>query len=143
MKNYSTRLIFISGLIGTLIHTLIVTFLVSYLAYPEMLHVMIDVSSGAEKEMLQSFVTDMQSFEPIVYFGFAIIAFEWLALFRIRKFENKMTPFWSSYLILGSLFAYFYFGGLEVFILLFLSGTLSLYKYFKFYRLLHFKNSEE
>ena len=143
MKNYSTILIFISGLIGTLIHTLIVIFLVSYLAYPEMLHVMIEVSSGTEKEMLQNFVVDMQSFEPIVYFGFAIIAFEWLALFRIRKYENKMTPFWSSYLLLGSLFAYFYFGGLEVFVLLFTSGSLSLYKYFKQYKFSHFRNSEE
>lgn len=131
MKNYNSTLEFTLGLFGVVIHSVIVIFILSYLAYPEMLLSMIDASQGEEKELLINFMTDTDSIEPIIYIGTAIIPFEWIALFKIRKYENKLTPVWSAYLILGSLYAYFYFGGLEVFILLLIPGTMTLYKYLK------------
>lgn len=143
MKQYNSLFEFILGLVGLLIQSLIVLLILSYLAFPEMIQTMIDVSSGNEKAMLMSFVDEVKQIQPILYLGTAIILFEWIALFKILKYENKLTPIWSAYLVLGALYAFFYFGGLEVFILLLISGSLSLYKYFKHYGLNQFRSFEE
>lgn len=131
MKRYNSILEFIAGLIGVLIHSVIAIFIISYLAYPEILIVMIDATTGTEQQMLLAFANDAKQIQPIIYLGTAIIIFEWIAIFKLLKAENKLTPVWSAYLILGSLYAYFYFGGLEVFVLLLFSGSVSMYKYFK------------
>lgn len=131
MKNYNSLLEFIAGLVGVLIHSVIVIFMLSYVAFPEMLTVMIDATTGQEQQMLLTFVEDVSQIQPIIFVGTAIVIFEWVAIFKILRQENKLTPIWAAYLILGSLYAYFYFGGLEVFLLLFFAGALTLFKYFK------------
>lgn len=131
MKNYSTKTEFIIGLLGVLMHTFVVMFIVAYLANPEMLTVMIESTSGVEQAMLIRFTEEVQSLDIMVYAGSAIIVFEWMAIFRILKYSDKMTPLWAGFLILGGLYSYFYFGGLEVFVLLVLSGFITLYKYYK------------
>lgn len=141
MKNYRSTIEFILGLIGVIIHSVIALFMLSYLAYPELLEVMIDASSGLEQEMLLSFVRDVSQIQVLIYLSTAIIIFEWISIFQILRNENKLTPLWSAYLILGSLYAYVYFGGLEVSVLLMISGTMTLYKYNKYHR--RFKNSLE
>ena len=143
MKKYNSLLEFVAGLIGVILHSLIAIFLLSYLAYPDMLLVMLDVSEGAEKQALLSFIEDVSHIHPIIYVGTAIVVVEWYALLQIRKYENKQTPVWSAYLILGSLYAYFYFGGLEVFLLLFFAGSLTLYKFFKHYKLSEFREEND
>lgn len=131
MKHSNSILEFILGLIGVLIHSVIVIFMLSAIAYPEILTVMIDASSGFEKEMLLSFASDVALVHPIIYVGTAIVVFEWIAIFKILKEENKLTPVWSAFLLLGSFYAYFYFGGLEVFVLLLIPALMTFYKYFK------------
>lgn len=143
MKKYNSLIEFLAGLVGVLLHSFIAIFLISYLAYPDMLLVMLDVAEGAEKQALLSFIEDVSHIHPVIYVGIAIIMFEWYALFQIRKYENKRTPVWAAYLILGSLYAYFYFGGLEVFLLLFFSGSLTLYKFFKHYKMSDFRENED
>jgi len=132
MKNYGTKTEFILGLAGVILHTFVVMFIVAYLANPVALNTVIASSSGYEKEMLLRFVNEVNSLNIVVYAGSAIVVFEWMAIFRILKYSDKMTPFWAIFLILGALYAYFYFGGLEVFILLFLSGIITLIKYSKY-----------
>lgn len=141
MKNYRSTIEFITGLVGVIIHSIIALFMLSYLAYPEFLEVMIDASSGIEKEMLLTFVSDASQIHVLIYLSTAIIIFEWISIFQILRYENKLTPLWSAYLILGSLYAYVYFGGLEVSVLLMISGTMTLYKYNKHHK--HSKNSLE
>lgn len=131
MKNYSTKSEFIIGLLGVLMHTFVVMFIVAYLANPEMLNIMIETTSGTEQAMLIRFTEEVQSLDIMVYAGSAIIIFEWMAIFRILKYADKRTPLWASFLILGGLYSYFYFGGLEVFVLLVLSGFITLYKYYR------------
>lgn len=136
MKSYGTKTEFIIGLLGVIIHTFIVSFIVAYLINPDMLDVMIDSTSGNEQELLIQFKEEVSQIGIVIYAGCAIIVFEWLAIFKNLKYTNKMTPIWGLYLILGSLYSYFYFGGLEPFILLFISGSITLIKHYRFQKTL-------
>lgn len=132
MKNYSTKIEFILGLLGVLMHTFVVMFIVAYLASPETLEIMIEQTTGNERQMLLNFTEEVNKLRFIVYAGSAIIVFEWLAVFRIRKYTNRQTPLWAAFLILGSLYSYVYFGGLEPSILLALSGFISFFKFHRY-----------
>jgi hypothetical protein len=129
MKKYYTVVEFIIGLLGVIIHTIIVIFIVSYLANPGQLEMVIENTTGNEQALLQQFVDDVNRFGFIVYVGSAIVIFEWIAIVQIKKRLDRKTPMWASFLILGALYAYFYFGGLEVFVLLLISSFLSLYRW--------------
>jgi len=131
MKSYSTITEFIIGLLGVIIHSFVVIFIVSYLANPSQLDFYLESATGIEQQMLQQFVDDVHNFSYMAYFGSAIVLFEWIAVFRIRKHANTRTPIWASFLILGALYAYFYFGGLEATLLLFISGVLTLVRYYQ------------
>ena len=120
---------FIIGLIGVLIHTFVVLFILSYVLYPDALEVMIEVTSGNEQQLLLEFQNEVLNLGYMVYPGSIIIIFEWLAIFKTKKFSNEFTPIWGSFLILGSLYSYFYFGGLVAAILLFISSVMSIIKY--------------
>ena len=131
MKRYSTKTEFFIGLLGVIIHTFVVMFIIAYLSDPSMLTAMIDVSNPSQQELLQQFAADMERLSFMAYVGSAIIIFEWLAIFRILKYADSKTPIWAMFLILGSLYSYFYFGGLTASILLFLSGVMTIFRYKK------------
>lgn len=114
MKKYNSKLEFFIGLIGVIMHTIIVLFIVGYLSDPTMLEEILPQTSGEEHAMLLSFLDDVNSLSFMIYIGSAIVVFEWMAIFRILKYTDKMTPVWALFLILGALYAYVYFGGLEV-----------------------------
>lgn len=129
MKQYSTKAEFLIGLVGVIIHSVVVVFFIGYLLNPSTLDVMIEQATGEELALLQQFAQDVESLGFLIYAGSAIVVFEWIALFRIRRYANRMTPVWGLFLILGALYAYFYFGGVEVFVLLTISGILTIYRY--------------
>lgn len=129
MKKSYSWIEFLIGLVGVLIHTIVVLFIISYVLYPDALEVMIDVTQGDEQAMLMQFASDVNDLGFMVYAGSLIIIFEWLAIFKTKKLFNQYTPIWISFLILGSLYAYVYFGGLLAAVCLFLSGTINLIKY--------------
>jgi len=130
LKNYNTIFEFIIGLFGVVIHTIIVTFIVAYKAMPGSLEAIIETTSGEERILLEQFISDVNDLSFMVYFGSAIVIFEWIAIFRILKHSDRCTPIWTTFLILGALYAFFYFGGLEVFILLMASALITLTRYF-------------
>lgn len=130
MKNYGTKTEFIIGLIGVIMHSFVVMFIVAFLASPGSLETFLETTTGAEREMLLRFMGEVESLDYMVYVGSAIIVFEWMAIFRILKYADRMTPYWAWFLILGALYAYFYFGGIEVFVTLLFSGVLTLVKYY-------------
>ena len=131
MKRYSTMLEFLIGLLGVFIHSVIVIFIVAYLANPNSLLSVIEATTGDERALLEQFISDVEQLRFMVYAGSAIVIFEWIAVMQIRKHTNRKTPIWALFLILGSLYAYFYFGGLEVFVLLLTAGLISLIKFYK------------
>lgn len=131
MKSYSTLFEFLIGLLGVIMHTFVVMFIVAYLASPSSLEFMIESTTGSEQAMLTQFLQEINDLSFMVYAGSFILIFEWVAIFRILKHADKNTPLWAVFLILGALYAYFYFGGLEVFILLMLSGVITLVRYYK------------
>lgn len=131
MKKYSTVIEFSIGLLGVFIHSVIAVFIGAYLINPDTLTAIIETTTGNERALLEQFIIDVENLRFMVYAGTAIVIFEWIAVFNIYKYTNRKTPIWALFLILGSLYAYFYFGGLEVFILLLSSGLITLVKYYR------------
>jgi hypothetical protein len=132
MKKYGTKTEFILGLIGVIIHTFVVSFIVAYLVNPDMLTLVIETTTGSEQELLIQFQNEIQRLDIIIYAGTAIVIFEWIGVFKNLKYTNNRTPIWGTFLILGALYSFFYFGGIEPFILLLLSGLISIIKYVKY-----------